>query len=107
MEIDTKKKNKGNVLIMKEKNSSKEKEEEINEKQDANIDIHVNNTTINVVIRTKEGRKDEHHHAKLYFLHIAKLKVEESLQENSWLYNEIMLIKIKVGVSQKDLDHML
>ena len=53
---------------MKEHSPSKEKEEEFKEKQDANIDIQVN-TTIDDVIGTKEGNRDETHHAKLSFLH--------------------------------------
>lgn len=90
---------------MKEKSLSKEKEEESEEKQDDNTSIQVNNSTIDTEIRTKEDTRDETHHAKLSFLHTAKLKVEASLQVDLWLYNEIMVLKKKVGVIQKELDH--
>lgn len=60
---------------------------------------------IDAAIRNKEGNRDETHHAKLSCLHTTKLKAEASLQEDSWLYNEIMVLKKKIVVIQKELDH--
>ena len=42
---------------------------------------------------------------KLYFLHTTKLKAKASLQVDTWLYNEIMVLKKKFEVIQKELDH--
>ena len=105
MDIDMEKNNEGNVLLMKEQSPSKEKEEESKEKQDANTDIQVNNTTIDVAIRTEEDTREETHHVKLSFLHTTKIKVKAFLQADSWLYNKIMVLKEKVGVIQKELNH--
>ena len=42
--------------------------------------------------------------AKLSFLHIAKLKVDSSLQGDSWMYNELMTLKKRMGKMQQDQD---
>ena len=42
---------------------------------------------------------------KLSFLYTSKLKAKESLQWDSWMYNEIMVLKKKVEDIQKELDH--
>ena len=68
MDIDIENNNEGNVLVMKEHSPSKEKEEEFKEKQDANTNIRVLNTTIDVVVRTEEDTRDETNHEKLSFL---------------------------------------
>ena len=86
---------------MKEHCLSKEKKEQLNEKHDANTDIQGNNTTIGTMIRIDEGFRDESHYVKLSFLHTTKIKVEASLQENSWLYNEIMVLKKIFGLFRK------
>lgn len=55
--------------------------------------------------RADEGCRDESHQVKLSFLHISKLKVEVSLQGDLCFYNEIMVLKKKVGLIQKEMDH--
>ena len=42
--------------------------------------------------------------AKLLFLHTMKLKVDASLQGDSWIYNELMALKKKMGKMQRDQD---
>ena len=54
--------------------------------------------------RSDDEIGDENNMVKLSFLHKAKLKVDASLQVNSWLYNEIIVLKKKMGEIQKVLD---
>ena len=106
METDNCKENEGKDLVAKDNSLSKEEKEERMEKQDINFDIQINTVTtaIDFEIRVVVDGKGDSHEAKLSFLHIAKLKVEASLQGDSWLYNKIMLLKKKMGVMQKELD---
>ena len=77
------------------------------EKQDINFDIQINTitTAIDSEIRVVVDGREDYHEAKLSFLHISKLKAEASLQGDSWLYNEILVLKKKMGVMQKELDY--
>lgn len=38
----------------------------------------------------------------LSFLHTTKLKVDSSLQGDSWMYNELMTLKKRIGKIQQD-----
>ena len=40
----------------------------------------------------------------LSFLHTTKLKVDSSLQGDSWMYNELMTLKKRIGKIQQDQD---
>lgn len=59
------------------------------------------NTVTSFEPRNVDDRRDD---AKLSFLHIVKLKVETSLQGDSWMYNELMALKKKMGKMERDLD---
>lgn len=107
MEEDTGKENEGKDLAANDNNLSKEEKEERTEKQDINTNIQINTVTtaIDSEIRVVVDGREESHEVKLSFLHTAKIKVEASLQGDSWLYNEIMVLKKKVGVMQKEMDY--
>ena len=51
--------------------------------------------------RSNDETGDENNMLKLLFLHKAKLKVDASLQVNLWLYNEIIVLKKKMGEIHK------
>lgn len=52
----------------------------------------------------EEANEECKNNGKLNFLHKDKLKVDSSLQVDSWLYNEIIILKKKMGGLQNNLD---
>ena len=67
---------------------------------DINTDTQINIATSSEPRKVDDGRDD----AKLSFLHTVKLKVETSLKGDLWLYNELMSLKKKMGIMQRDFD---
>ena len=66
--METTKNYEGKALVIKEHSLSKEKKEELNEKQDTNTEIQVNiknKDTIDTVNRIDEGGRDDSHQQML------------------------------------------
>lgn len=91
MQEDTGKENEDKDLVSKDSSQSKG----VNEERMENMDINTN-TQINTITssqpRNVDDRRDD---AKLSFLHTIKLKAETSLQDDSWMFNELMALKKK------------
>lgn len=54
--------------------------------------------TTNLEKRSDDQTRDENNMIKLPFLHNTKFKVDTSLQVDSWLYNEIIILTKKNGI---------